>query len=229
LILRLRTGLPTLTSLGPWPSRRRLPSGTVLTVSLVRFVHLVSALAWPTAAALGSWKARGLRRRRARARVYLLMALGFAVGAENLAEALSPVHPATVSHLVAEGLLAAVGVVALYLIASYIGELVMEERVVDALSGPRHPVDDTPSRPTRALSVREMEVLECVCRGLGTEAIAREMGISPHTAATHIRNLMRKLPVRSRAEAVGWAVRTGIYDPAKGRIRSVDLDLLAHR
>ena len=151
------------------------------------------------------------------------MSLGLAVGLENLAEALSPVHPSSAMHLLAESLLATVGVVALYLVASYGSELVTEERVVVALSGA---AEDPPDRPVRALSRRELQVLDLLCRGMGTEDIGKQMGISPHTASTHIRNLMKKLGVRSRAQAIGWAVRRGLYDPATGRIESVELELL---
>jgi DNA-binding CsgD family transcriptional regulator len=199
-------------------------------MSLVRLVHLTSALLWPAAAALGSWRVRGLRSKRARRRVYLLMGLGIAVGTENLAEALSPVHPSSVAHLLAEAMLAMVGVVALYLIAAYGDELVMEERVVEALAGrsaaaPEGP--DVPDVPARALTVRELQVLECLCQGLSAEEIARRMSISPHTATTHIRNLLRKVGVHSRPEAVAWAVRRRLYDPSTGHLGAVELDLLA--
>ncbi len=151
------------------------------------------------------------------------MSLGLVVGLENLAEALSPVHPSSLMHILAEGLLATVGVVALYLVASFGSDLVTEERVVVALAGA---AEDPPDRPARALSRRELQVLDLLCRGMGTEDIGREMGISPHTASMHIRNLMKKLGVRSRAQAIGWAVRRGLYDPSAGRIESVELELL---
>lgn len=196
-------------------------------MSLVRLVHLTSALLWPAAAALGSWRARGLRSKRARRRVYLLMSLGVAVGTENLAEALSPVHPASMAHLLAEAMLALVGVIALYLIAAYGDELVLEERVVEALAGRSAASPDGRSVAVQALTVRELQVLECLCQGLSTEAIANRMGISPHTATTHIRNLLRKIGVHSRPEAVAWAVRRRLYDPTTGHIGSVELDLMA--
>lgn len=151
------------------------------------------------------------------------MSLGLVAGLENLAEALSPVHPSSLMHLLAETLLATVGVVALYLVASFGSYLVTEERVVVALAGA---AEDPPERPVPALSRRELQVLDLLCRGMGTEDIGRQMGISPHTASTHIRNLMKKLGVRTRAQGIGWAVRRGLYDPSAGRIESVELELL---
>lgn len=50
------------------------------------------------------------------------------------------------------------------------------------------------------LSTREIEVTRLLCRGHSDREIARELGVSDHTAHDHVRAVRRKLGVRSRAE-----------------------------
>ncbi|HYG92533.1 MAG TPA: helix-turn-helix transcriptional regulator [Nocardioides sp.] len=50
------------------------------------------------------------------------------------------------------------------------------------------------------LSAREVEVTRLLCRGLTDREIARELGVSEHTAHDHVRSVRGKLGVRSRAE-----------------------------
>ena len=52
-----------------------------------------------------------------------------------------------------------------------------------------------------------MEVLRLVARGLNNRDIARELFISENTVKNHIRNLLEKLQLHSRMEAVVYAVR----------------------
>jgi two-component system, NarL family, nitrate/nitrite response regulator NarL len=60
------------------------------------------------------------------------------------------------------------------------------------------------------LTAREREVLELVAAGLPNKAIARELGISEHTAKFHVGSLLGKLGAGSRTEAVTLATRRGI-------------------
>ena len=184
----------------------------------VRWVHLVSAVLWPASALIGLWRTRSLRRRRSRRITYALVVVAFAVGAENLMQALSKAHPAGWAHLTANIVLSGAGVIAVFAMAAYGTEVVVEERILHALS--RGPDADEPPEPRDPLTPREWEVLGLLCQGLGSEPIAARLGISPNTADTHIRNLMRKLKVSSRASAVGWAVRSGAFDPSTGRLGS---------
>ena len=59
------------------------------------------------------------------------------------------------------------------------------------------------------LSEREREVLALLTQGLRNEAIAQRLGISPQTVQTHVRNILGKLEVHSKLEAVAFAVRHG--------------------
>jgi len=61
----------------------------------------------------------------------------------------------------------------------------------------------------RELSNREREVLDLLFTGADTEQIAGSLSIAVATARTHIQNLLRRLHVHSRAEAVALAHRAG--------------------
>ena len=60
------------------------------------------------------------------------------------------------------------------------------------------------------LSSRESEVLTLIASGHSTGVIAQELGLSVHTTRNHIRNLMAKLGVHSRLDAVMVAARRGL-------------------
>jgi len=59
------------------------------------------------------------------------------------------------------------------------------------------------------LTDREMEVLRLLARGNRNEAIAEQLFISQQTVQTHVRNILAKLRVHSKLEAVSFAVRFG--------------------
>ncbi len=65
-------------------------------------------------------------------------------------------------------------------------------------------------KDTAALTVREREALLLVVQGLSYQQVADAMGITRHTATSHIRNIYRKLEVRSRSEAVYEALSRGL-------------------
>lgn len=60
------------------------------------------------------------------------------------------------------------------------------------------------------LTPREREVLRLVAEGLPNKTIARELGISEHTAKFHVGSLLAKLGAGSRTEAVTTATRRGL-------------------
>jgi PAS domain S-box-containing protein len=67
---------------------------------------------------------------------------------------------------------------------------------------------DSPN--TESLTNREREVLRLLFSGSSTETIAHKLGISPATARNHITNILGKLDVHSRLEAVTLALRNGV-------------------
>jgi DNA-binding NarL/FixJ family response regulator len=62
------------------------------------------------------------------------------------------------------------------------------------------------------LTKRELEVLRLLADGLEQNEIASRLYISRKTVGTHIENMMRKLGVRSRAQAVALAYREQLLD-----------------
>ena len=63
------------------------------------------------------------------------------------------------------------------------------------------------------LTLREQEILELLAKGKSGNEIADELHIAPLTVRTHIRNLMSKMGVHSRLEAVAFGLKNGIIDP----------------
>ncbi len=61
-----------------------------------------------------------------------------------------------------------------------------------------------------SLTSREMEVLRLLAAGMTTDQIAGELFVSPNTVRNHVNNVIRKLNVHSRLEAVSHAIRTGL-------------------
>ena len=60
------------------------------------------------------------------------------------------------------------------------------------------------------LTEREREVLQLLAEGMRNEGIAHKLFISPQTVQTHVRNLLGKLGVHSKLEAVAFAVKHGL-------------------
>jgi len=61
--------------------------------------------------------------------------------------------------------------------------------------------------PAPALTSRELEVLKLVARGQSNREIGEELFISENTVKNHVRNILEKLHLHSRMEAVIYAVR----------------------
>lgn len=62
------------------------------------------------------------------------------------------------------------------------------------------------------LTGREIEVLGLVGKGKTSKEIADELYISENTVRNHVRNILDKLGMKSRFEAVNWAHREGLID-----------------
>jgi len=62
------------------------------------------------------------------------------------------------------------------------------------------------------LTGRELEILGLVGNGKTSREIAEELFISENTVRNHVRNVLDKLGLRSRFEAVNWAQREGLIE-----------------
>jgi DNA-binding NarL/FixJ family response regulator len=71
---------------------------------------------------------------------------------------------------------------------------------------------DRSAVPTPRLTERELEVLRLVAQGLNNREIAKQLFISENTVKNHVRNILEKLQLHSRMEAVMYAVREKLLD-----------------
>ena len=69
------------------------------------------------------------------------------------------------------------------------------------------------SCPAPVLTARELEVLKLVARGMSNREVADQLYISENTVKNHMRNILEKLHLHSRMEAVMYAVRKRLLDP----------------
>jgi two-component system NarL family response regulator len=66
--------------------------------------------------------------------------------------------------------------------------------------------------PALKLTERELEVLRLVAKGLSNRDVASRLAISENTVKNHVRNMLEKLQLHSRMEAVMYAVREKLVD-----------------
>lgn len=72
---------------------------------------------------------------------------------------------------------------------------------------PQEMQGDTKNIP---LTKRETEILRLIARGMSNVEIGKKLFISEHTVKTHVGNLLRKLSLSDRVQAVLYAVERGI-------------------
>jgi DNA-binding CsgD family transcriptional regulator len=62
------------------------------------------------------------------------------------------------------------------------------------------------------LTQRERDVLALMAEGASNKTIARQLGISVHTAKFHVGSLLQKLDATGRTDAVAHAARRGVIN-----------------
>jgi DNA-binding CsgD family transcriptional regulator len=60
------------------------------------------------------------------------------------------------------------------------------------------------------LSPREVQILALVAQGLSNRQLGTRLSISEHTAANHVRSILRKTNCANRTEAASYAHRHGL-------------------
>ncbi|MDQ4096118.1 MAG: response regulator transcription factor, partial [Actinomycetota bacterium] len=72
--------------------------------------------------------------------------------------------------------------------------------------------DERSQMPGPRLTDRELQVLRLVAKGMNNKDIGDELFISENTVKNHVRNILEKLHLHSRMEAVVYAVREKLLD-----------------
>lgn len=75
--------------------------------------------------------------------------------------------------------------------------------------------DEQENSHDTSLTEREMQVLELLIKGGGTASIAEDLCISNTTSRNYIRNILAKLEVHTRLEAVAHALKHRLVNPVK--------------
>ena len=85
-------------------------------------------------------------------------------------------------------------------------------RMRAGLAGPEADARQAPSVDPAAipLTVRELELLQMLAKGLSYKETALTLKITPNTVGDHVKNIYRKLNVNSRSEAVFEGLNTGV-------------------
>ncbi|GEL20295.1 response regulator transcription factor [Pseudonocardia asaccharolytica] len=94
------------------------------------------------------------------------------------------------------------------------GESLLFPAAVRELVATRGPVGGDALR-TAGLTDREAEVLRYMARGLSNAEIAAELIVGVETVKTHVGNVLAKLGVRDRTQAVVRAYESGFIDPRR--------------
>ncbi len=86
------------------------------------------------------------------------------------------------------------------------GEVVISEQLTPILARILGRENPHAAASAADLTGREREILRLIARGLSNKMIARRLDITEGTIKVHVKNLLRKLGLRSRVEAAVWAV-----------------------
>jgi len=88
----------------------------------------------------------------------------------------------------------------------------MASKLLGEFSNLAKRAEERSSVPTPRLTDRELEVLRLVAQGKSNREIAGELYISENTVKNHVRNILEKLHLHTRMEAVMYAVREKLLE-----------------
>jgi PAS domain S-box-containing protein len=93
-------------------------------------------------------------------------------------------------------------------VSALVRRILTEQHAPQVLAPDGGKAASPPSPPSPALTARELQVLRLLANGASTQHIADTLFISVTTTRNHVQNILRKLDVHSKLEAVSLALRT---------------------
>jgi two-component system nitrate/nitrite response regulator NarL len=87
------------------------------------------------------------------------------------------------------------------------GTLTVSDALASRLAHALRDEAQAKARTPGDLTDREREILRGLAQGLSNKMIARELDISEGTVKVHVKNVLRKLKMKSRVEAAVWAAQ----------------------
>jgi DNA-binding NarL/FixJ family response regulator len=79
----------------------------------------------------------------------------------------------------------------------------------------RRDADGDMARRLERLTPREIEILQLMADGIPSDRIAADLELSKHTLRTHVQNILTKLGVHSKLDAIVVAIRFGAITTAE--------------
>jgi len=89
-------------------------------------------------------------------------------------------------------------------------------RLLDRFAASLEADERKPALELDSLTPRELEILRLIAGGLTNAEIARKLVVSETTVKTHVSNVLRKLHLRDRVQAVVLAYEAGLVRPGPG-------------
>ena len=88
----------------------------------------------------------------------------------------------------------------------------MASKLLNEFNSLAKQADEKPRLAAPRLTTRELEVLKLVAQGMSNRDVAESLFIAENTVKNHVRNILEKLHLHSRMEAVVYAVREKLLD-----------------
>lgn len=99
---------------------------------------------------------------------------------------------------------------------SALGDFVISQPLTQVLSKALRPTTITNQDSIlNSLTNRERQIWQCISKGYSNKSIARKLKIAETTVKVHVKNLLRKISLKTRIQAAVFAVENGLFK-AKG-------------
>ena len=87
------------------------------------------------------------------------------------------------------------------------GKMVVSRALTEVLAGTLREVRSEGEPDINSLTPRERDILRLIAQGQPNKMIARKLDITESTVKVHVKNLMKKMKVKSRVEAAVWVLQ----------------------